>query len=301
MSAALRSNASNIAVIIASTGRPEMLAQAILRLRGQSLRPDRILLSVVSQADLPQDADLIAGAECVTGPPGLTAQRNSAIDRLRDDMHRIIVFFDDDYFPSRTAIEGIDRLFAAHPDVVGATGILLADGINGPGISVAEADRLLAADDRRPPRTPGILRELSGLYGCNMAFRGGAIGELRFDERLKLYGWQEDIDFAAQLLPRGKLVKSEAFSGVHLGVKHGRTAGLRLGYSQVVNPVYLSRKGTMRGRYAAKIIVKTVCANHLRMLYPESWVDRVGRVRGNWLGLIDCLRGKVTPERIERL
>ncbi|MFM9882251.1 MAG: glycosyltransferase family 2 protein, partial [Burkholderiales bacterium] len=74
-----------------------------------------------------------------------------------------------------------------------------------------------------------------------------------------------------------------------------------IGYSQVVNPVYLVRKGTMDWRYAFKIVSRNVSANHLRAFGAEPWVDRIGRVRGNWIGVLDVLRGKITPERVEKL
>jgi GT2 family glycosyltransferase len=298
--AATRPSATAVSVVIASAGRPEMLAQTINQLRRQSRLPNRIILSVTSPADLPVDPALLADTICLTGPRGLTAQRNTALVQLGPTSD-VVVFLDDDYVPTGFAIARIADFFAKNTDVVGATGAILADGINGPGISVTAALQITAKYDATPPSQPKILRDLHGLYGCNMAFRGTALTGVRFDERLKLYGWQEDIDFSARLKARGRLVKTDAFAGVHLGVKHGRTAGIRLGYSQVINPIYLSRKGTMRVSAAFKLVAKTFIANHLRLFRPEAWVDRPGRVRGNWLGLFDCLRGRLTPERIEAL
>ena len=128
--------------------------------------------------------------------------------------------------------------------------------------------------------------------------RASAIGTARFDEALPLYGWQEDIDFSAQLLPKGRIVASDAFHGVHRGVKAGRTSGVRFGYSQVANPVYLVLKGTMTPRKAVAILCNNVAANLVKMWRPEPWVDRKGRVKGNWLAFGDILRGRVRPRRI---
>ena len=66
---------------------------------------------------------------------------------------------------------------------------------------------------------------------------------LRFDENLPLYGWLEDIDFARSIAPYGRVVKSMLLRGVHLGVKRGRTSGVKLGYSQIANPLYMLEKG----------------------------------------------------------
>jgi hypothetical protein len=119
-----------------------------------------------------------------------------------------------------------------------------------------------------------------------MVYRASAIGSCRFDERLRLYGWQEDVDFAASLSSRGRIVKTFAFSGVHQAVKYGRTSGVRLGYSQVVNPLYL---------------VRNVLANHLKTFKPEPRIDRAGRMKGNWIAFRDLMLGRLMPERIEAL
>ena len=289
-----------VAVIIASTGRPASVATVLTHLLSQSQPPSRVVVSVVSAADLPDDAALLARVECVSGPRGLPAQRNTGLRKLAGDAD-IVAFFDDDYIPSRVALEPIARFFAAHPTVVAANGHLLADGINTPGIPTPRAEQLVAEHDREPSHALQIVRRLRGLYGCNMAFRVSALDGLWFDERLKLYGWQEDIDFAVQVGRRGDVVKTSAFAGVHQGVKGGRTSGVRLGYSQVVNPLYLARKGTMARPYARRLVLRNLVANHLRALWPEPWVDRRGRVKGNWVGLLDAMRGRLTPERIEQL
>lgn len=291
-----------LALIVASRGRPDCVARFAERLAVQTRAPDRLIFSVADPADLPQDLpqDLPAQAEIVTGGAGLAAQRNRGLERILGDCE-IVAFFDDDFVPSCHALEGIQRIFLAWPDVVGATGRVLADGVSSAGIPLAEAEHLVDAADAAGPGDLRVRADLDGLYGCNMAFRTGAIGATRFDERLPLYGWQEDVDFAARLLPRGRLVLTHAFGGVHCGVKTGRTPGLRLGYSQVANPVYLARKGSMRPFRSARLIARNLIANHLRALAPEPWVDRRGRLRGNWLALVHALSGQLDPEHVLRL
>jgi hypothetical protein len=166
----------------------------------------------------------------------------------------VVAFFDDDFVPSRFAVETLSSLFAQHPDIAGATGHVLADGIKTPGIPAARAERLVEEHDCHGPPSMTYLRDVHGLYGCNMAYRTALLGGLRFDERLKLYGWQEDVDFASQVSRRGRTVETDAFAGVHLGTKSGRTSGVRLGYSQIQNPLYLLRKGTMRPGKAWKLM-----------------------------------------------
>lgn len=289
-----------VAVIIASLGRPLALAELLESLAVQTRFPDRIVLALTGQSDGPPAAVNYPNVEIIYGPRGSCAQRNAALDHLGGDAD-VILFMDDDYVPSRFAVERAVELLIHYPDVAGATGHLLADGIHGPGIAIDEARQMLADYDRQaaPPVCP--YRDLGGLYGCNMVFRVSAIRDVRFDERLPLYGWQEDIDFSAQAQRNGRTVKTFAFAGVHRGLKGARSSGVRVGYSQVVNPVYLVGKGTMERRYARRIIIRNVAANHLRAFRPEKWVDRLGRLRGNWLGIIDLLLGRARPERILQL
>jgi GT2 family glycosyltransferase len=292
--------ALRVAVIVASLGRAQMLGELLDDLARQSRRADRIVLSVTTRDDLPANLDRHTMVEHIISPKGSCVQRNRAIDHIEGQCD-IIFFCDDDYVPSRFAIERVAALFAQHSEIAGATGHLLADGVNSPGIDTADAHAMLSAYDDRaaPPIVP--YRDLAGLYGCNMAFRAAAIGDVRFDERLRLYGWQEDIDFSVRVQPRGRIVKTFAFAGVHCGVKAGRSPGVKLGYSQVVNPAYLVRKGTMGWRFALNIALRNMSANHFRALDAEPWVDRIGRVRGNWIGVFDVLRGRLTPERVETL
>ena len=290
-----------VAVIIASTGRPESVADVIRDLRRQTEPPSRIIIAVTGECDLPPAAAL-DGAEVVISPRGLATQRNAGLNHLAStgaDGSEVVVFFDDDFVPSRRAIAGLGRVFADHPDVVGATGVVLADGIKSPGIAYSRAEMIVSAHDRKTMRPQAMVTDTPDLYGCNMAYRLSSIVDLRFDERLKLYAWQEDVDFSIRVGSRGRLIKTDAFVGVHLGIKSGRTSGVRLGYSQVQNPIYLWRKGTMPTAKAWRLMARNLATNHARTLWPEPWVDRIGRVRGNWMGFADVLRGRLTPERIE--
>jgi GT2 family glycosyltransferase len=289
--------AMKIAVAVASIRRSDEIGELLAQLSHQTLQPSQIILSLETPADAP--ADLPAGVQVIFGPKGLTRQRNRALDAVNQDCDAV-VFFDDDYLPCDDAIEGIAKIFAAHRDVAGATGRVLQDGITRGGLLYDDALRCLAGY-HAAVADPITLADIDELYGCNMAFRMSAVREIRFDEKLPLYGWQEDVDFAGQLLAKGRIVKTNGFSGVHRGVTRGRTPGLALGFSQIVNPVYLVNKGTMRPAKALKLIARNLVANHLKSVRPEAYIDRAGRVRGNWLGLLHVMSGKSDPGAILRL
>ena len=203
-------------------------------------------------------------------------------------------------YPPPTTLSERPAAFARHPEWAVMTGHVLADGINGPGLSFQQARDILAgAPDGDPERHERVAP--AGAYGCNMVFRAADIAEHRFDERLPLYGWQEDTDFS-RLVARGRpIVRLHGLRGVHLGVKRGRVSGVRFGYSQVVNPLYLVRKGTGTGRWAANLIVRNVLANVALSFRPEPHVDRLGRLKGNLIAAGHLMRGRCDPEFIMRL
>ncbi len=285
----------NVAVIIASRGRREFVRELNRRLGRQTRPPDRICISVSSPEDAPGRDDAGA-AEVVLSPLGLCAQRNTGLNHIGDSAD-LIVFFDDDFVPADNHLERLEAFFLKNPDIAGATGLVLRDGVTGPGLTYEDADRAIAAHRPSPPEA-WSRKTRSSLYGCNMSFRRRAIESLRFDEDLPLYGWLEDVDFSSQAGRWGPIVETNAVAGVHLGVKGGRLSGLRFGYSQIVNPVYLRRKGTIGLKQAADNVGGNFIANHLRALAPEPHIDRWGRVKGNWLAIRDIARGKIDPKAI---
>jgi hypothetical protein len=269
-------------------------------LRNQTRLPDLFLLCAlasdeISDCDFP---DFPFPIVLTSGSIGSCAQRNEILARVTDC--DLIVFFDDDFLAEPHYLEKLEEIFQAENDVVGVTGKLLADDATGPGLSVEQGLNILQSDVWV---ASGGSEPMYGLYGCNMAFRMRYVrdNQIRFDENLPLYGWQEDIDFANQVARFGRLVKNSLLRGVHLGTKAGRTSDVRLGYSQIANPVYLARKGTMSWQHARKLMSRNIVANLVRSIHPEPWIDRRGRLKGNLLALLDLLRGKASPARILQL
>lgn len=285
----------NIAIAIASVGRPAILGETLRRLARQTREPDRLLVVAVEPSDLPAGG-LAARAEAMFAPRGSTRQRNAALDRLGATAD-VLVFLDDDFVCARDFVAGVEELFSQHDEIVCASGHLIADGAMGPGFDFAEADRMI----ERYEHAPRAARELiddTGAYGCNMAVRLSAAPAARFDENLPLYAWLEDTDYTAHFARAGRAVRTNAFAGVHLGAKSGRTPGVRLGYSQIANPLYLVGKGTLDARRALRMATGNILANAAKSLRPEPYIDRVGRLKGNLIALADIARGRSDPRRI---
>lgn len=291
-----------LAVGIATVGRPDSLAETLRELARQTRPPDRIVVAHVAAADVAgvaASADVASGATFLLSPPGLARQRNAILDADAVADCDVLLFLDDDFLPAPSYIAATLAMFRDDPGVVMTTGRVLADGARGPGIGAAAARAILAEAGRMPPPGPAVAPTFNG-YGCNMALRLDVMRRhaLRFDERLPLYGWYEDIDLSRRLGRHGRVVALAGAAGVHLGVKRGRTSGRRLGYSQVVNPLYLWRKGSYPFDRAVRSVGRHVLVNGVRALRPEPWVDRRGRLAGNALAVLDLLRGRAAPERI---
>jgi GT2 family glycosyltransferase len=282
-------------VIIATANRSETLSKTLECLEKQTSKPVSVILSCVKDSDAPS-LDGRGDITLITGEMGLTKQRNAAL-RILPESASIVVFFDDDFVPHPRWIETVEKIFSNHPDIVVVTGSVIADGINGPGYTFEQASKFLAAADGDPNR----IEENFSPYGCNMAYRKSSLRDIWFDERLVLYGWQEDRDFGSLVAQHGRAVKVSGALGVHLGIKRGRVSGVRLGYSQIVNPVYLYQKGTMNLMTAISHMSKNCAMNLARSFFPEPFVDRRGRLRGNWIALFDIIRGQVLPERAAQL
>jgi len=299
-----------LAVVIPTLGRPNVILSMIKRLQEQSRKPDHVVISVVSKTDIPPDFD-VSAAGCsvtlLTGPAGSSRQRNLAVNWLFAEARfgtssDVAVFFDDDFVPRADWLAEAEVAFEADAQLVGLTGIVLADGAGLVGYTESEANSIIAAGQPVLPARDWRLQPgaTKGLYGCNMAVRGNFLASVRFDEALPLYAWLEDYDFSTELRRYGVLSRSSSLLGVHLGTKESRGSGRRLGYSQIANAVYLSRKGTLSRKQAAILIVKNILANLAKSPRPEPFIDRRGRALGNINAGLDLLRGRLHPSRIVR-
>ncbi|GAA4503889.1 glycosyltransferase family 2 protein [Gluconacetobacter tumulicola] len=289
-----------IVIGIATAGRASVLAETLRDLKYQTRQPDEVVVCAPSEEDILGAAEAFPGVRLMTGPRGLTRQRNAIIAAVPDA--EIVMFFDDDFLADAHYLEAVETHMEANDRTVVVTGAVLADGIKGPGLAVAEGRAILAACAQR--NDPGAPESVFTGYGCNMALRLApmrAFG-LSFDERLPLYGWQEDVDLSRRLAAYGEILLLPGARGVHLGVKRGRSSGIKLGYSQVANPLYIAAKGEGYPRTRAwEHIIRNLLSNIAKALRPEPYIDRRGRLVGNMLAFFDLVRGRMTPERAATL
>ncbi|TPK90666.1 glycosyltransferase [Mesorhizobium sp. B2-4-12] len=288
-----------LAVIIPTLGRSAQVARLLGYLGSQKRLPDEVILSAPDATHVELPASCPFPVKCVFGPRGLTAQRNTALapSLARFD---IITFFDDDFVPSAEYLKQIEQAFITNDEWAVVMGRVIKDGAANAGLTWEDAEAALRAAEGTRSAGPSAIDHV-GAYGCNMSVRSSLVGDLRFDERLVLYGWQEDIDFTSQLRSKGRVVCVSSIRGVHLGIKTGRVSGERFGYSQVANAIYLIKKGSVPASFALPLMLRNIAANLAKSLWPEPYVDRRGRLRGNLLAILHVAIGRIEPEYILKI
>lgn len=289
-----------VAVLIATTGRPAVLTETLRNVAAQTRAPDRVIVCPAKADDVDENAlcALPFRVELVRGrTSGLAGQRNVLLRAAGDA--DIVLFIDDDFLLAPDYLGELVDLFAAHPDCAVATGLVLADGATNRGYTVEEGRAILAAA-RAPSRN---LAAIFNAYGCNMAFRWSRLrGQgCWFDEHLPLYAWAEDVDFSRQAAALGSVLKADNLVGVHLAWKAGRVSGVRFGYSQIANQVYLARKGTITRFGGIRKALENIGANLAGLVRNDAFIDRRGRLRGNLYAIRDAVVGRLSPGRILEL
>jgi GT2 family glycosyltransferase len=291
------------AVVIATKDRSEVVARLLDQLAQQTVQPDLVIVSACDRRDVDQTRIKAQNIQVLFGPPGLSAQRNRALELVRAK-YDILVFFDDDFIPSRFWIERVRMLLATRPDVACVTGKVLADGVRTGGFSWDHGQSIVDsadASEQAVTTTDFAIEEGKSPYGCNMAFRAKTIEGLSFDERLVLSGWLEDREFGSRVAHKGRMISTDSIWGVHLGTNGGRASGLKFGYSQIVNPWYLMKKESMSPLETVGYILRGLSRNALGIIFQSSTIDRRGRLKGNLIGLKDIITGRWAPERINEL
>lgn len=289
-----------IVVGIATAGRAPVLAEILRDLKKQIRQPDEIVVCAPADEDMLGAADAFPGVRLITGPRGLTRQRNAILAAVPGA--DVVMFFDDDFLAEAHYLQVVEKHMEMNARTVVVTGAVLADGIKGPGLGVAEGRAILAARAEDPGSS--VPEAVFTGYGCNMALRLAPMRAfaLSFDERLPLYGWQEDVDLSRRLAAHGDVLLLPGARGVHLGVKRGRSSGIKLGYSQVANPLYIAAKGEGYPRTRAwEHIIRNLLSNVVKAFRPEPYIDRRGRLAGNMIAFFDLVRGRMTPERAATL
>jgi glycosyltransferase involved in cell wall biosynthesis len=157
------------AIVIASKGRPTVLAETVRSLGNQTVQVERVYLAVTEDADVDPSCVNRPEVTILKCPAGLTRQRNTAIEAVADQFE-YVVFLDDDMHLHPAYISEACRFLDQQPTVVAFSGLLLRNG----DISRHEADRVVQAFRADPLDYRPMFRCHGShwtLHGCNMVVR----------------------------------------------------------------------------------------------------------------------------------
>jgi GT2 family glycosyltransferase len=293
-------DSAKIAVVIATKGRPNILAETLRSIVRQTQHAAPVYVSVSSLEDVSADG-VEEGISLLIGSIGGSAQRNTAIRQIPLDVP-YISFFDDDIELHPTYLKNAIDFLEKNPDVVAISGTMLADG----KIS-REAARVLLERDTTWMDGPSLQDRGRHhiLYACNAVVRSGPLRETFFDENLPIYSYGEDYDLSFRLKKFGRIGRLSNAVGVHLRAQTGRVSGKRYGYAMVANNWYFLRKGVCHIsapwsyiRFALVIVLTRLFIN-LQHAFSGQWQrDPWGQIQGNLLALADILCGRSSPKRI---
>lgn len=153
----------------------------------------------------------------VKSPPGLTIQRNAALQLVRD-YYDIIHFLDDDVSVSEDYFASIISVFEENSDCAGVGGHVegwwnqkparLIDRLG--GLDSATNGAVTRAGFSCIPRSTAGVSQVHWLSGCCMSFRTNSIRGLEFDGSRLGYGLGEDVDFTMRVAERGSLLHATA-------------------------------------------------------------------------------------------
>jgi GT2 family glycosyltransferase len=294
------STENKVAVVIASTQRSDILLKALESIMNQNRTPDEIVVSVISEADLPGPS-LPSRVRRVFSKPGASVQRNAGIDALVS-RPLFVAFLDDDVILHPDYLRNMEQIFKSKPHTMLIMGHLLANG----NISLDEAHGLIACPPDCGSNTGQYypLRQAYGnVYGANMCIRFSLLEKERFDERLPLYSLMEDVDMGTRARRYGEIGYYFGSLAVHLRVSGGRISYRALGFSEVMNPMYLGCKGTIPKRHAIlRFVLLVPVMNAILACIPNRRQhERWQRLIGNLRAVSDIVSWRIEPERATEL
>ena len=283
---------NTISVVIPTLGRSEQLGRTLNAVLACDPLPLEVIVvdgdptgsasAVVDEAD--PEGRLVRH---LPSPPGLTKQRNRALDQARG---AVVLFLDDDVV---IPVDTFTRLADEYADksVLGVTGkIVEPDGGRVAGKEGA-LRRLLPGggveggftDFGYPRRlsNPHLTRDISFMQGCFMSARTEPARSVRFDEALPGYGLAEDEDFSARLSRLGRIRYLGDLPIVHENTGFLTRDHRKFNQQVVVNRRYLFRKNfpqTFKARLGFGMLF---CTLVLHRALNREWAG----VRGLFEGL----------------
>jgi GT2 family glycosyltransferase len=218
-----------VLVAICTKDRPDELRQCLTALAASTIDVECL---IIDAGALHPAAEVCAEIGSSTGMrisrlehrPHLAAQRNLAVDTAVARGEEVLVFVDDDVRVEHDTIERLSDRLVGEPTLA-AVGAVVADEPIPRQVAVKAFfqlwSRRLGVVQRSGRNVLGHLpqgpfpRDVQWLSTCAVAFRLSALGDLRFDERLRGYSYGEDLDLTFRLGRRSRLAVDELARVTH--------------------------------------------------------------------------------------
>ena len=211
----------NISVIVCTKDRPDDLSRCLHSIRGQSIRPDELIIVDASNGNETErlfqnwSGESSIELRYIRSKPHLTYQRNLGVDSSRGEL---IFFFDDDTILDDRYLENISGLFLRY-DIGGASGVCedvfkltLIKRYFSKLFMLTRFDGVLnrVQPSGFPTWAPNILSTttVECLQGGCPSYRREVFSEFRFDEEILTRGGFEDVDFSYRISRKYKLVQT---------------------------------------------------------------------------------------------
>ena len=327
-------------IVIATRNRPEALALSIPLMLGQSRRPEKLIV-IDSSDDHAPVAEAVAQATAgwdgtvivEHSGKGLPYQRNLGLKHVTAD---VVIFPDDDslFHPGTSA--AIMAVYERDTDAAIAGVCAVPDLTPPPGVLPGNSYKMTAAHDRdaRTRRLrnrlekrlshlkPAIyLGQIFGarharpdwvgnfeapvveyMTGFRMSFRTDRIRAVGFDDTLKGYALDEDVEASLAVARDGLLVGARQARIYHHKCPGGRPDPYRIGAIAVLNRVYVICKHVADGQLseaeaqAARARLRAFMA--LKLVVSALTAHRAAgrlRLRGAWAARREGLKLMTVP------
>jgi len=291
-------------LVICTKDRPADLVRCLSSVYAQSRLPARIVVVDSSESDESRLAATESAQRTnatllvLTSVPGLTLQRNLALDSLLDETE-VVHFVDDDTVLEPDYLRAVVQQFEVEPDAVGVGGMIVGLPPHRPSrmrcvflIDSFREGALLKSGVNVLSFKSASPRRVDWLSGCSMSYRVSAISGLFFDESRTGNGVGEDVDFSARARARGPLFWTPNARLEHLQSPINRDQVSRLVRRWVRHRYRLAvdRVGPVRRRWVVYACVLEAIGLSVGAVRHRSR-SRLETAGGYLLGLIDAVRG----------
>lgn len=288
-----------VAAVVCTRNRPTELRSAVSSLLATEMPPEMLVVVDASDPEKRHEIEIqdFAKSEIVIefSEPGLTRQRNAALERLGERFD-VIAFFDDDVTVGKEYLRLLRKYFEDDDEVVGVGG-RTPDTVTEPPsrwrrlflLDSTRSGALLRSGINVPFREMDQTYEVDWLPGCSMAYRASAIVDMRFDEWRTGVGWGEDADFSGRAASRGRLLISDSLPIVHHKAQANRDSPAVQQFQEISGQLRMIKHGPkqVKGVPVLWSILGRQILGAVRMLLPlPQALGTNGRARQGTLGSV---------------